>query len=258
MLIIRFGRLVHENLALDHIPPIAPDEEHSGDDIDEAEVILQWRTIQIQHRPTDEGEIDADERLVIVSGGREQNVSAGYQGLILGLRGGLRGKFTVMKVFPRLSGAKIDTSDSPIEKGDLALVVAKPEAWGFPTRDALALIDSGSKGPPIPGDRLTPRDTDRVTRRLGLRGAGSDSVGSPRAIRTTVNAIDSSEGLVVLAAGRDDGVEVGYEFTVARGDTFVGKVKVIRVYPNLSGAKVLWVREGLPIQRGDTATTGAQ
>lgn len=70
-----------------------------------------------------------------------------------------------------------------------------------------------------------------------------------------VNAVDAGEKLVVLSVGRDDKVEAGYTFTVYRGDEYVGKVQVIKVYPNLAGARIIAMKDGLEIQRGDKAST---
>ena len=80
--------------------------------------------------------------------------------------------------------------------------------------------------------------------------------GTPRpVIDAMVNAVDTEEKLVVLSVGRDDKVEPGYDFTVYRGDQYIGKVQVIKVYPNLSGARITVLKEGAQIQRGDKAST---
>jgi hypothetical protein len=70
-----------------------------------------------------------------------------------------------------------------------------------------------------------------------------------------VKAVDGEEKLVVLSVGRDDKVETGFDFTIYRGDEFLGKVKVIKVYPNLSGARILFTKDGATLQPGDKATT---
>jgi len=81
---------------------------------------------------------------------------------------------------------------------------------------------------------------------------------SPRVappIHAKVNAVDPKEKLVVLSAGKDQKVENGYEFLVYRGGQFVGKVQVIKVYPDLSGARILFAKDGMEIEQGDSATT---
>lgn len=85
---------------------------------------------------------------------------------------------------------------------------------------------------------------------------GSIPTGKPApAIDALVNAVDSKEKLVVISAGKDQKVESGFEFTVYRGDEFIGKVQVIKVYPDLAGARILFTKEGAEIQRGDKAST---
>ena len=74
-------------------------------------------------------------------------------------------------------------------------------------------------------------------------------------IDALVNAVDNEEKLVVLSKGKDDEVKAGFEFTVYRGEKFIGKVQVIKVYPNLSGAKILFTKDDAEIQRGDEAST---
>lgn len=74
-------------------------------------------------------------------------------------------------------------------------------------------------------------------------------------IDALVNAVDNEEQLVVLSKGKDDEVKTGYKFTVYRGDQFIGKVQVIKVYPNLCGARILFTKDDLQIRRGDTAST---
>jgi hypothetical protein len=74
-------------------------------------------------------------------------------------------------------------------------------------------------------------------------------------IDALVSAVDEGEKLVVLSVGKNLNVEPGYHFTVARGNEFVGKVEVIRVYPALSGARILFTKDGQQIQRGDKAFT---
>ncbi len=82
--------------------------------------------------------------------------------------------------------------------------------------------------------------------------------GAPEAvplIEGQIVDVDTEEDLVVLSVGRDDNVEEGHSFTVYRGDSFVGKVEVFRVYPGLSGARVLYTKPGEEVARGDQAST---
>lgn len=74
-------------------------------------------------------------------------------------------------------------------------------------------------------------------------------------IDALVKAVDAKEGLVVLSVGEDDQVKLGHEFTVFRGDNWIGKVKVIRVYPNLAGARIEMTKDGEQVRIGDKAST---
>ncbi|HVR76607.1 MAG TPA: hypothetical protein VMT52_19920 [Planctomycetota bacterium] len=76
-----------------------------------------------------------------------------------------------------------------------------------------------------------------------------------RPIDGLVTAVKPDANLVVLSIGREQKVETGYEFTISRGEKFIGKVKVLKVFPDLSGAEVLYTKEGEEIQQGDKATT---
>ncbi len=80
--------------------------------------------------------------------------------------------------------------------------------------------------------------------------------GNPPPIDAVIQAVGKpEEKIVVLSVGRNDKVEIGHEFTVYRGDRFVGKVKVIKVYDELCGARILYTQEGEAIQQGDKAAT---
>lgn len=75
-------------------------------------------------------------------------------------------------------------------------------------------------------------------------------------IDALIKNVDNEQGLVVLSVGEEDKVQVGREFTIYRGDSFVAMVKVIRLFPNLSGARVTWLKDGDQIRIGDKATAG--
>ncbi len=76
---------------------------------------------------------------------------------------------------------------------------------------------------------------------------------------TTAPPIDGmvvgvQEGVVVLSVGRDDDVEVGYEFTIYDGSRFIGKVQVTKVLDDMSGCTILF-QEGAGIREGHKAST---
>jgi hypothetical protein len=92
-----------------------------------------------------------------------------------------------------------------------------------------------------------------LQQRTGLKDTGDSPLAPP--IDALVSAVSNDEKLVLLSAGKDQKVQPGFVFTVHRGDSFIGKVKVIRVYPDLAGATILFTKDGEEIQRGDKAST---
>ena len=77
---------------------------------------------------------------------------------------------------------------------------------------------------------------------------------------TTAPPIDGmvvgvQEGIVVLSVGRDDDVQVGYEFTIYDGDRFIGKVQVTKVLDDMSGCTILFEEDGTKISLGHKAST---
>jgi septal ring factor EnvC (AmiA/AmiB activator) len=70
--------------------------------------------------------------------------------------------------------------------------------------------------------------------------------------------VDNELKVVVLSAGKDDGVRVAHDFVVYRGDTFVGVVRVNFVSENTSVAQPVLVSKGEQIRIGDAATTRIQ
>jgi hypothetical protein len=89
----------------------------------------------------------------------------------------------------------------------------------------------------------------------GGGSAGSAIVSDAPLIAAQVSAVDNEQQLAVISAGRDQQVEIGYEFTVARGESFVAKLQVISVYPDLSGARILFSKDGEQVQAGDRVMT---
>ena len=72
-----------------------------------------------------------------------------------------------------------------------------------------------------------------------------------------VEAVDLENELVVLSVGRDQGVREGSQFTVSRGGNFIGKVKVIQLYDDFAGARIIYAQDGDDIEGGDRILTPA-
>jgi chromosome segregation ATPase len=72
-------------------------------------------------------------------------------------------------------------------------------------------------------------------------------------IKTKVLKVDKESNFVLLNAGREQGVQKNYEFTIFRDGTFVAKVNVFDVQDKLCAARI--VVSKLAIQNGDNAWT---
>jgi organic radical activating enzyme len=84
---------------------------------------------------------------------------------------------------------------------------------------------------------------------------GSEPMGPTEAISGQVLAVRPEVNLVMLSVGSDEGVKKGYRFTVYRGEEYVGKVEVEKVFSDMSSARILtdWTRK--PIKENDDAST---
>ena len=67
-----------------------------------------------------------------------------------------------------------------------------------------------------------------------------------------VEAVNSTDRLVVLSVGKEQKVQEGFLFAVNRGGEYIGKVKVIEVYDDLSGARITYIKDANEIEVGDT------
>ncbi|MBI4582459.1 MAG: hypothetical protein HY717_00300 [Planctomycetes bacterium] len=70
-----------------------------------------------------------------------------------------------------------------------------------------------------------------------------------------IEAVNDKDKLVVLSVGKDQKVQEGYKFYVRRGAVFIGKVTVIKVYDDLSGARVEYLSGTKTIEVGDEVNT---
>lgn len=75
----------------------------------------------------------------------------------------------------------------------------------------------------------------------------------PPKIDAQVVAADEETKLVILSAGLDQGVKIGYQFTVFRGTRFIARVIVEKVWKDVCGARVIFSVDR--IERNDTAST---
>jgi len=65
-----------------------------------------------------------------------------------------------------------------------------------------------------------------------------------------------SRSRVELSIGADDGVRIGQELDIKRGDKYVGRVKISEAKPDIAVGTILNEYSQSPIQRGDNVTSG--
>jgi predicted nucleic acid-binding Zn-ribbon protein len=78
---------------------------------------------------------------------------------------------------------------------------------------------------------------------------------TPPKIKAKVSAVNNEMNIVILSVGRDDQVEEGFEFTIYRGNDYVGKVIIDTVEADYCSGHSKKELERLPISSGDDATT---
>jgi peptidoglycan hydrolase CwlO-like protein len=82
----------------------------------------------------------------------------------------------------------------------------------------------------------------------------SSAVATPE-ISAFVEEVNNDLGFVILSVGSDDKVQKGYNFSVYRGNAYLGEVKVDQVYPDRCSATIEVLVEGAQIKVNDKATT---
>ena len=100
-------------------------------------------------------------------------------------------------------------------------------------------------------------DLDRlnvIMENMVARGINPETFEVPF-IEGVVEAVNEDGGLVVLSVGKEQKAAPGYELFVRRGGEYIGKLKAIRVYDSLSGARIVYTRDGESVQIGDQVAT---
>lgn len=83
------------------------------------------------------------------------------------------------------------------------------------------------------------------------------STGMQKHVEGKVLAVSSKLDLMIISAGKDKGVEQGYQFTVFRGGKYIGKIQVQKADKDWSSATTLrnFMKEGEGVQVGDSVST---
>ncbi|MCY3023157.1 MAG: hypothetical protein NTW87_29625 [Planctomycetota bacterium] len=84
---------------------------------------------------------------------------------------------------------------------------------------------------------------------------GEEAAAFQPVIAAQVLAVKPEAGLVMISAGSQQNVKPGYQLTISRGDQYIAKVQVDRVYPDMCSAKVVpgMQKQGTEIQINDDA-----
>lgn len=86
-------------------------------------------------------------------------------------------------------------------------------------------------------------------------GSLGDAVAVTKAVKGVVQAASSPDDVFVLSVGGKDGVKVGYEFTVSRGDKYVSTIVIDTVFPNHSAGHTKTGMKKMDVQAGDSVAT---
>jgi myosin heavy subunit len=70
-----------------------------------------------------------------------------------------------------------------------------------------------------------------------------------------ITAVSKKLPLVMISLGSDDNIEKGYQFTVYRGNNYIGTVVIEDVYKDASAARIIKDKTRQKIQKGDSVTT---
>lgn len=104
---------------------------------------------------------------------------------------------------------------------------------------------------------LAQRDLRETEQRRAAQAAGNICGGDllPPPLEATVVSVRSDIGplRVQLSVGSDDGVELGVQFVIRRGDTPLARVVTERAARASSAARVFYMADGQCIVEGDTA-----
>ncbi|GEM_PF-2792563 len=79
--------------------------------------------------------------------------------------------------------------------------------------------------------------------------------GGPPQINGAIVGVSDKVNLVVINVGEEDGVRVGFAFTIYRGNSYVGKMVVEKVYPRQAAGRVMLEMTKSNVRQGDRVKT---
>ncbi|MHC4599778.1 MAG: hypothetical protein ACYS47_12305 [Planctomycetota bacterium] len=128
---------------------------------------------------------------------------------------------------------------------------------------ARAEVERAWTPPPKPGRSDLDERIARIERRmeelldLAQKMGGKENEepedSNPK-IAGQIVGVSNRINLVVINVGEEDGVRVGFEFTIHRKGEFLGKLVVAKVYPRQSACRVTSSLDGMKVHQGDKVT----
>jgi hypothetical protein len=94
-----------------------------------------------------------------------------------------------------------------------------------------------------------------VKNRIGNEGFSTLVTETVKPLDGYVTATSPSVNIVMISIGSDDGVAVGHKFTVYRGDKYVGKVVVEKVFKDAAAARISSEMTVTSVLKGDKVST---
>ncbi len=91
-----------------------------------------------------------------------------------------------------------------------------------------------------------------------LLAAGGHTINDPvnaNTIPVTGAVTAVSRTRVELSIGIDDGVRIGQELDIYRGDKYVGRIRIVDAQPDKAVGTILTEYQQLPINRGDNVSS---
>lgn len=161
--------------------------------------------------------------------------------------------------------ARNDRLEKDLQAARSDQVAAQNAKQDAETRRARAMLDAqqlaktnaelSKEVAAIRGNLQEKEDLIAAAKAAGIRFDTIFAEEVPPAISGVVAAVSPDVNLVVLDVGADDKVKQGYEFTIYRGDRFIGKAQVQNVLDDMAGARVLFLEDGQQVRQGDRVST---
>lgn len=149
-----------------------------------------------------------------------------------------------------LATAQAEKKQREDENGTLREAIARETARAENAEKSLASAEANNKAL---NDNLDRVSTELAAYRKAYPPLGNSV--SMKDVKGVVSASDAKADVHILNVGSKDGVEIGYEFIVYRGDKYVATLVVDSVQANLSSARVKAGSKKSDVQAGDGAAT---